>query len=178
MHITVDRFRPFDSRTDEVIRLRFPYAPTTTEAIKECLAPLHKQVRDLSRRITNAGGWLPSHHAWFIELAAWPHVRHVLIGLGHTLDETDTFLEQAASVMGAVAIEEVRGVHTVHYLAFGGMNHYPDGGWGDLMDGFGGDHDNLQSAIQKACEIALRSGYDWLHIVDLNSREVVFRVGG
>jgi hypothetical protein len=63
------------------------------------------------------------------------------------------------------------------YLAFSGNNYESNGGWDDLMDEFDREHDTLQAAIQQACEIALREAHDWLHIVDLDSRQIVFQVG-
>lgn len=63
------------------------------------------------------------------------------------------------------------------YLAFGGSHHEPEGGWDDLMDEFDREHETLQDAILQACEISLRHSYDWLHIVDLDSRQIVFQVG-
>lgn len=64
------------------------------------------------------------------------------------------------------------------YLAFGGSNYEPNGGWRDLMDEFDRDHETLQHAIQQTCEIALRHSFDWMHIVDLDSRQIVFEVAG
>lgn len=63
------------------------------------------------------------------------------------------------------------------YLAFGGNHHEPEGGWDDLMVTFDSEHDSVQSAIQQACEIALKDSYDWLHVVDLDARKIVFQAG-
>jgi hypothetical protein len=79
MLVLVDRFQPFQSRVgkDKVIRLRFAYDERIVERLKEAL----REARQFLG-VRNPGGWLAAHEAWFVEPAAWEHVKYQLEELG------------------------------------------------------------------------------------------------
>lgn len=65
----------------------------------------------------------------------------------------------------------------MRYLAFSGHHYEASGGWYDLQDDFDREHNTLQEAIQQACSIALRQSHDWIQVVDLDARQIVFQAG-
>lgn len=62
------------------------------------------------------------------------------------------------------------------YALFAGENHYPAGGWDDLVDVF----DTAEAAVERA-EQGWNNNestpYDWYHVVDLVSRLIVVQDG-
>lgn len=60
------------------------------------------------------------------------------------------------------------------YLFFAGGTYYALGGWDDFI----GDYDS-QDEIEEIVKIGTEKGYiyDWYHIVDLETKEIVNREG-
>lgn len=66
------------------------------------------------------------------------------------------------------------------FALFAGEVYYPQGGWEDLVGVFG----SLQEALDRCEQGPLDEdgeegefGFDWAHVVDLSSREVVWSRG-
>ena len=52
------------------------------------------------------------------------------------------------------------------YILFAGSNYYPLGGFDDLKGRF--------ATVEDAKKHAQRAGYDWYHIVDAESLEIIY----
>jgi hypothetical protein len=55
--------------------------------LKAALEEARSQARG-NGRPANVGGWLPEHHRWFVERAAWPLIKATLLQAGHAVDES------------------------------------------------------------------------------------------
>lgn len=53
------------------------------------------------------------------------------------------------------------------YLVFAGSQYYPYGGWSD----FQGDWDTLAEAVEYSCLCGI--AFDWWHIVDTTTKQIV-----
>lgn len=53
------------------------------------------------------------------------------------------------------------------YLAFAGYHSYPNGGWDDFIGDYDSDADALASILDD------HENYDWYHVVDSQTKQIV-----
>lgn len=55
------------------------------------------------------------------------------------------------------------------YLLFGGNDAFPSTGW----LAFWNDYENLADAVEKIQEIVMKHSWQWAHIVDKDTKEMI-----
>jgi hypothetical protein len=83
--VVVDRFQPFGSRRDTVMKLTFPYDPNTVALLKQTFAAEKSAVFNPEQHILAAGGWYPPEKSWWCEPAVWPVLKPKLESIGYRI---------------------------------------------------------------------------------------------
>ena len=79
--ISYSLFRPFESRDEDVIGIKFQYNKDVIQIIKTVLNKYRNPeagIIDRTRNIQHPGGWLSKQRCWFCEQAIWPELAREL----------------------------------------------------------------------------------------------------